>query len=174
VETTVNQRDNAFEALFLSDFAPVLRAAQLIVGDAELARDLTQDAFAKLFVHWRRVSTYDRPGAWVRRVAINGAISATRRRRRGRLAADAFERQRIGPEALADPADVSSHELIATLGQLPPQQRAAVVLFYLEDQSVADVAELLGTSEATVKVHLHRARQRLATLLHEEMTDVVG
>ena len=59
------------------------------------------------------------------------------------------------------------------LGELPPQQRAAVALFYLEDRPVAEVAEIIGCSPSTAKVHLHQARKRLATILGEEWVDDV-
>ena len=64
-------RDGGFDDLF-RELPSVMRSARLIVGDAELARDSTQDAFTKLFVHWKRVSAYDSPGAWVRREACRG------------------------------------------------------------------------------------------------------
>jgi RNA polymerase sigma-70 factor (ECF subfamily) len=168
----MTHKDETFEAIFLAEFPAVLRAARLIVGDAELARDVAQDAFAKLFVHWRRVSAYDAPGAWVCRVAINDAISAAQRRERGRRAAAAYEHERVlgGPDAGDDRRD----ELVAALGCLSPQQRAAVVLFYLEDLPIAEVAVAMGTRASTAKVHLHRARLKLAELLREEVSDVAG
>ena len=56
---------------------------------------------------------------------------------------------------------------------LAPMQRAAVVLYYWEDRPVAEIAELLGVSESTVKQHLHRGRARLASVLHEEVSEDV-
>ena len=53
--------------------------------------------------------------------------------------------------------------------RLPAMQRAAVVLFYFEDRPVAEIADILGISDGSVKVHLHRARQRLMVLLGEEV-----
>lgn len=159
----------SFDGLFRAEFPSVLRSVHLVVGDQELARDITQDAFTKLFVHWRRISRYDRPGAWVRRVAIHDAISATGRRQRRGQAAAAFERQRLttSPGAPDDRLD----QLLGALAQLSVQQRAAVALFYLEDRPVDEVATLMGTAASTVKVHLHRARQRLAEVLQEEDSD---
>jgi len=55
---------------------------------------------------------------------------------------------------------------------LPAKQRAAVVLFYFEDRSVDATAAVMGISPSTAKVHLHRARQRLAEMLGEEIEDV--
>jgi len=63
-----------FEDLFHAEFAAIVRTVFLICHDYERAQDIAQDAFVKLVPRWDRVSRYDRPGAWVRRVAIRLAI----------------------------------------------------------------------------------------------------
>jgi RNA polymerase sigma-70 factor (ECF subfamily) len=68
-----------------------------------------------------------------------------------------------GPDALPDP------ELLDAIGTLSPRQRAVVVLFYLEDRPMEEVADLVGCSTSTGFVHLHKARHRLAELLSEEV-----
>src|SRR5947207_14984788 len=75
------QRDEAFEMFFLTEHGSVLRTLQLILGDRQAAEDATQEAFYRLLVHWRKDSQYDRPGAWVRRVAIRIATRARGSRR---------------------------------------------------------------------------------------------
>jgi RNA polymerase sigma-70 factor (ECF subfamily) len=65
-------------------------------------------------------------------------------------------------------------DLINAIGVLAPKQRAAVVLFYLEDRPVEEIARVMGTSTSTVKQHLHRARARLAEVLQEEAVDDVS
>src|SRR4051794_23341899 len=70
-----------FEDLWGAHFGSVVRTALLIVGNLEEAKDVAQEAFARAFQHWRRVSQLDRPEAWVHRVATNLAISTARRRR---------------------------------------------------------------------------------------------
>jgi len=59
-------------------------------------------------------------------------------------------------------------DVLRAVAKLPGTQRAAIVLFYLEDRPVAEVADSLGCSDATARVHLHRGRKRLAELLGEE------
>ncbi|HEX2030555.1 MAG TPA: sigma-70 region 4 domain-containing protein, partial [Actinomycetota bacterium] len=75
----------------------------------------------------------------------------------------------LDPPAPPSGADL---DLARALRQLPAAQRAAVVLHYLEDRPVAEVAALMACSPSTAKVHLHRARKRLAALLGEEDDDV--
>src|SRR4051812_32532105 len=77
----MRQRDEAFEMFFLAEQGSVLRTVQLILGDRQAAEDATQEAFYRLLVHWRKISQYERPGAWVRRVAIRIAVRARRARR---------------------------------------------------------------------------------------------
>ncbi len=144
----------------------VLRSVFLVTYDRGRAEEITQEAFAKLFAQWRRVSRYDRPDAWVRRVAIRLAIrAAARERRRPALEADAFD-----PAAGSSLPDI---DLARAVASLAPQQRACVVLYYFEDRPIPEITDLLEIAEPTVRVHLHRARQRLFELLKEEVTDDV-
>jgi RNA polymerase sigma factor (sigma-70 family) len=158
-----------FTSFYRAQFSPVVRTVFLIVNDRGRAEELAQDAFLQLLSHWARVSKYERPDAWVRRVAIRMACRAVRRAQLGRRLLT-IHAGRSEPSA---PALGSGDEIFHLVGGLPPSQRAAVVLFYYEDRPVADIAELLGCTPTTARVHLHKARQRLATLLHEEVEDVV-
>ena len=152
--------------LFRAEYPLVLRTVFLIVHDRGRAEDVTQEAFIKLLTHWRRVSRYERPDAWVRRVAIRMAL---RQSSRERMRPD-LERDAAPPAAIEQLPDV---DLARAVANLPPMQRASVVLFYFEDRPVAEIVDILGIAEATVRVHLHRARSRLAELLGEEVGDDV-
>ncbi len=157
----------AFDALFRNELAALVRTAYLLLGDADEARDVAQEAFVQLYVHWRKVSEYDAPRLWLRRVAIRqaGKVAVKRKRRRA-LETDVAE-------PYAEPS-LPDEELRRAIASLPANQRAAVVLHYYEDRSVADIGNVLGCSENTAKVHLHRARKRLASVLgeREETPDV--
>jgi RNA polymerase sigma-70 factor (ECF subfamily) len=74
--------DGEFVRFFRAEYPEVIRSVYLIVHDREQARDIAQDAFAELFSRWRRITRYDRPDAWIRRVAIRMAVRALRRERR--------------------------------------------------------------------------------------------
>ncbi len=162
----VAKADPEFLALVRSDYGSLLRTATLITGDAEAARDTVQEAFTRLFVAWGRVSQYDRPGAWVRRVTIR---LAARWRTRERARAQATLNI---PVVAAGPAPVPGEpDLAVALEVLSPMQRALVVLHYLDDLTIVDAARIVGCNESTARVHLHRARGRLAALLEEESPD---
>jgi RNA polymerase sigma-70 factor (ECF subfamily) len=72
-------------------------------------------------------------------------------------------------EAVAPDPDLPDVDLARAVQRLPAMQRAAVVLFYFEDRPVAEIADILDISDGSVKVHLYRARQRLAALLEGEV-----
>ncbi len=155
-----SSRDDAedFRQLFEATRARVVRTVWYVVHDDEVAQEITQEAFLALFRHWRKVRSYDRPDLWVRRVALQKAQrEAARMRRRDHLERTANPPP--GPDALPDP------ELLDAIGALSPRQRAVVVLFYLEDRPMEEVADLVGCSTSTGFVHLHKARRRLAELL---------
>lgn len=154
-----------FDELFRYEYPRILQTIRLVLGDRAAAEDVAQDAFAQLLVHWRKVSRYDQPGAWVRRVALRMAM----RWRTRRIAEARAISLMSGPEA----HPTSDPDLDRALRAIPIMQRAAIVLRYFEDRPVAEVADLLGCAEGTAKTHLHRGRQRLGELLQErEENDV--
>ena len=158
---TIKRVDTAeaeFSDFFREEFASVVRTAYLVLHDRTTAEDVAQEAFTRLFVNWAKISQYERPGAWVRRVAIRLAVRHARRDRMRVLLLRWVEPPRHEPDA-SDP------DLMRAIRALPPQQRAAVALHYFEDRPVAEIASMLSCSQATAKVHLFKARRRLASLL---------
>lgn len=144
-----------FDEVFAAEYSAVVRVVAPIVGSVGDAEAVTQDAFLKAYLRWRRIGSYDRPGAWVRRVAIRDAVRVAHRARRHPAPA---------PAPSADPADGAATRVDVTraLQELPARPRAAVVLHHLAGWSVAEVADVLGCAEGTVRAHLHRGRQALA------------
>ena len=154
-----------YEWLFRACFARVHRTVTLVLRDQARAEEVTQEAFLKLLENWRKVSAYEQPEAWVRRVAIRLAVRQAHR-----------ESDRLWRERAAERPGTTSTEpdldLADAVASLAPRQRAAVVLHYYEDLPVLEVARVLNVSESTVKQHLHRARAHLAELLGEEVEHV--
>lgn len=151
----------------LAAFYP--RAYQRLVGTLRVmgvpsadAAEVAQDAFVRLIPRWSRIKDYESPDAWLRTVAWRIWLN----RRRGdrlRLVADA-------PESVSQPpaqtsVDLAAADVEAALADLPDGMREVVVLHYLTDRSVAQIATELDVAEGTVKSRLHRARAALATAL---------
>ena len=157
------ETDLEYAWFFRAEFPMVLRTVFLILGDQGKAEDVTQEAFIQLLSHWKKISRYERPDAWVRRVAIRLAVKAQRRERMREV----LERDTSGSSGPKAP-DV---DLANALQRLPLKQRTCVLLFYYEDRPIAEIVDILGISEGAVKVHLHRARERLASLLGEEVDE---
>jgi len=154
-----------FRDLFAAAYPQVVRTVWFVVHDQGMAEEIAQDAFTELYRDWSRLRTYDRPDLWVRRVAIRKAQrEASRRTRRVVL-----EQTAGGLTLVDDGIRLPDPELIAAIRTLPPKQRAIVVLFYLEDRPMNEVADLVGCSTSTGFVQLHQARKRLAAALDEEV-----
>lgn len=148
--------------MFRAHYRSLVRSLAVAAGDATLAEEAVQEAFARAHIAWRRIGTYDDPVAWVRRVAINRIKDQHRRDRRKRAAL-----ARMGPDLWSElPAD-GSVEVRAAIGGLPLRQRLAVALHYLDGLSVAETAAAMGISEGSVKTHLARARSALHPVLEE-------
>lgn len=158
--------EESFSWFFAGEYPRLVRSLSHLVR-REDAEDISQEAFARLHQRWAKISRYERPDAWVRRVAINLAFSHAKREGRRR------EREtRAARLTSRGPADAGvDAEVLAAIRTLPTRDQALVVLFYFEDRPVAEAAEILGISPGSAKVSLHRARARLAERLHEEVRD---
>lgn len=150
-----------FDELVETESRGLLAAVYAIVGDSHRAEEIVQDAFERGYRRWRRVSRLDRPGAWVRRVAVNEAISTTRRRaseQRALARVDGFAR---GREA-ADPlAALDDEGVWAEVRRLPTEQAAVIALRYGADLGIVEIAETMHLTAPAVKSLLHRARAAL-------------
>lgn len=160
VEGLVTDRLHEYSAFFRAEFPRVLRTVELMLRDHGRAEEITQDAFVQLLLNWAKVSGYERPDAWVRRVAIR---LASRIARRDRLLA-LLRFDLAPPPGMPD----GRYDVTTAISRLSTSQRAAIVLHYYEDRPVSEIAAILGCAESTARVHLHRGRRRLAELLGED------
>ena len=142
----------SYEVFFDEHYEPVRRALTVALADAELAEDAAQDAFARAYVHWRTVAEMERPAGWVYVVALRGG-----RRQRGRRVAVAAP----APEVDVIGNMLEREALEPMLARLPERQRVAVVLRYLADLPLTDVAAAMGCKLGTAKSTLHTALARL-------------
>jgi RNA polymerase sigma-70 factor (ECF subfamily) len=154
----------SFRVFYDSHYGPVLAIAYALSGSWPAAEEAAQEAFLRAFREWDRVSGFDRPDSWVRTVAANLARSRLRR-----LAAELRAVTRLSSRTSDRYEDAQlpamSQQVWAAVRSLPRRQAEVVVLHYLEDASVDDVATTLGIAAGTVKAHLHHARKNLAKKL---------
>jgi RNA polymerase sigma factor (sigma-70 family) len=153
-----------FDDFYRSEFGHVLGLAFVLTGNQWVAEETAQDAFTAAFRRWRSIAAYDSPGAWVRRVTCNRAASVLRRRVRE---AKALMRL-VGRTQLYIELAEGDEAFWQAVRRLPTRQAQAVALYYMEDYSVREVAEVLDCSEGTVKTHLSRARDAIARQLQLE------
>jgi RNA polymerase sigma-70 factor (ECF subfamily) len=162
VRPVVSRRSDGFAECYEHSYTALTKQLYLYTGDLGLAQDLVQEAFCRALPRWSKVSTYDDPVAWIRRVAFNLANS---RWQRAKVAARYLRGQREQHARGPNPDRVAA---VAALGTLPARQRRVVVLYYLADRSVAEIAAEEGVPAGTVKTWLSRGRAALAGLLAEE------
>jgi RNA polymerase sigma-70 factor (ECF subfamily) len=155
------QKDRAFEVLLQHYQAKVFRLVFSIVANSARAEEVTQDVFLKV---WQALPAYDGRASlatWIYTIARNTSISYLRAE---------FYRKTLpleeAPEPFAEVEPVLSRiEIERLLATLPDEQREVIVLFYLQERSIEDVAAMLDLPEGTVKSHLHRARKAMATTM---------
>lgn len=159
-----------FDAFYVAAVHRVVLYVYAVCGDKSEAQDIAQEAFARAWQHWARVSGYDDPEAWVRVVAWRLTANRWRGLRR-RLAALA----RLGPpEGVSESPSPDRVAVVGALQRLPRAQRRVVALYYLFDMPVGDIAESVGAPVGTVKAQLSRGRRTLAGLLGEKEANGVN
>jgi RNA polymerase sigma-70 factor (ECF subfamily) len=157
-----------FGAFYRSQYHAVVALAYALTGKAAVAEELAQDAFLVAYRNWGRISGYEVPGAYVRRVVTNMSVSFSRR-----LGAQARALARLASRTptWTAPLEQPDADFWRSVRSLPPRQAQVLVLRYLEDRSSAEIAHILGCSEATVRVHLHNGRLSLASRLGIETNE---
>jgi RNA polymerase sigma-70 factor, ECF subfamily len=150
----------AFELLLDHYQEKVFRLVYSILKETAKAEEVTQDIFLKL---WQVVSDYDGRASlstWLYTIARNTALSTLRAESyRKTLPIEDHE-----PSSANWKAGLQRMEMMQLVERLPDVQQEVITLFYLQDRSVQDVAQMLDLAEGTVKSHLHRARHALAEL----------
>jgi RNA polymerase sigma-70 factor, ECF subfamily len=158
---TADAETASFDDFYGAAARRLVRYAYALTGNISDAQEIAQEAFARAWQRWDSVRNLDSPEAWVRRVATNIATSRYRRDRTARaarpylIAADVPE---ISPDTVA---------LVAALRKLPERQRVVMVLHYLADLPVGQIAAELRCPVGSVKAWLYRGREALAVALSE-------
>jgi RNA polymerase sigma-70 factor, ECF subfamily len=152
----------SFEEFYVATVDRLLGHLFLVTGDLHAAEEIVQEAFTRASMRWSRLRDYDVPEAWVRRVAMNLAADRARSLRRQTRAI-----VRLGPPPSVPAVSIETLALVQALGSLPVRQRQAIVLHYLADLPVAEIAQALAVPSGTVKSLLARGRRALAAELGE-------
>ncbi|MDT4942482.1 MAG: hypothetical protein QOJ34_2571 [Pseudonocardiales bacterium] len=153
--------EQEFDAFYLAHYPRVASYCWRLVGDRELAHDLTQEAFARMVARWRRI---DDPRAYVYRVATNLVRHAWRDRDKSRLLTEAVAATLMTEWPGPDSSAVGLRDAVTAL---PRRLREVVLLHYFADMSVPDVAATVGRPAGTVKRQLSEARASLANALED-------
>lgn len=153
----------SFDEFYANAAARVVRHAFALTGDLAEAQDIAQEAFARAWQRWPAVSRCDSPQAWVRRVATNLAVSRWRKLRVARSAAAYRTAEQHAPEIGPDTV-----ALVAGLRTLPERQRLVLVLHYLGDCTIEQIAAELGCPAGSVKGWLARGRAALAAAMRAD------
>jgi RNA polymerase sigma-70 factor (sigma-E family) len=152
------RNDPQFEEFVTARFAQLRRVSYLIVGDWQHAEDVVQSALMKVYSAWSRLERKGSLEAYTRRAVVNASISWARRPRRELPSALLPDH---GVEQDSAPFDEG---LARALNRLAPAQAAIIALRFVDDMSVAEVADLLGITEGTVKSQTSRGLLRLKDL----------
>ena len=151
-----------FEEFARARTPQLLRSAWLLCGDTHQAEDLVQETLAKVYVRWHRrlAGRIDNPAAYAQTTLVRTFLSARRKR-------TDLPSAELPEPAAGDHAHLSDLrlQLVAALGALAPLDRAVLVLRYLDDLSVAEVADRLGQSQGAIRNRSMRALERLRPLL---------
>jgi RNA polymerase sigma-70 factor, ECF subfamily len=151
-----------FTDFYAASFRRLVGQLYAMTGNHAEAQDAVQEAFIRAWAHRRRLERSAAPEAWVRATAWRIAVSRWRRARLGR----ALMRSSPQPEVTDGPGP-DRVALLDALRQVPAEQRRALVLYHVCDQSVAQIAAETGVPVGTVKARLARGRAALAPHLRD-------
>lgn len=156
--------DLDFEAFYQREYAAAVRLAFALTGRRDLAEELAQDSFLECLRRWERVAAYEDPRGWLRRVLTNRCISSGRRHLTELRLLVKLRRERPPSLSISEPSD----RLWVAVRQLPRRQAQVLVLAFVEDIDVRQIAATLGIGEESVRTHLRRGRATIAARLEEE------
>lgn len=167
-----------FEALVQPHYEMLYRTAYRLTRSTHDAEDLAQDVCVRAYPHLVELERLEKPRSWLLRVMYRAFIDSVRRYER----ANVGSLEAIDPEVLVSdelgPADLTerslrARQLNAAWRHLDSEQRGLLALHDIEGHSLAELQEITGLKQGTLKSRLHRARVRLGKLLRRENSDSV-
>jgi RNA polymerase sigma-70 factor (ECF subfamily) len=149
-----------FEELYEREYPGLVGVATALSGDRRDAEDLVQDTMVKAFLHWKRLRLFERPGAWCLKVLTNACRSRWRARR--------TEQRYLARLGRSDVSEGPSDDVMAfwsAVRRLPTRPGTAVALYFAGDHTTAEVAEIMGVPEGTIRSDIARARASIMSEL---------
>ena len=165
----MEDRDADYAAFFAASWPRLFRTTYAIAGDRQRTEDALQTAFAQAWASWPKVAAANDRIAYVRRMAVNAALSRHRRASSRRETVVAVLPETVQPSG--EDALLSGDETWQAVQGLPPRQRAVVVLRYYEDLSEREIADVLGCRPGTVKSQASAALASLRSRLGDPATE---
>jgi RNA polymerase sigma-70 factor (ECF subfamily) len=144
-----------FDDFYTTSFDRVRRAMTLTFRDPQLAEDVTQEAFYRALRKWPKISQHDHPEGWTMLTALNAGRDVARRRNRHQQRAPMLTDNRdseVGHKSVEDRMLVTD-----LLARLSDRQREALLLRYISQLTIPEIAHVMGCAEGTVKSTLHSA-----------------
>jgi RNA polymerase sigma-70 factor (ECF subfamily) len=155
-----------FDDFVAREFGPTIALGLALLRDEDDALDVAQETMTRALERWDEVAALDRPGAWSRRVALNLVTDKLRGRTRSRRLNGRLAGRQVDHSAGAE-VDAWDAAFWSEVAALPERQRNVIVLFYVHDLPVVEIADIVGAADGTVKSDLARARDRLRQRLSE-------
>ena len=159
----------ALALLFRRWNARLISHAWRLLGDPEAAKDAVQEVWSEIVRGLPRLADTRAFPAWAYRIVSRRCARMIGRARRDRRLSDAIEAEPAADSYEAPGARLDGERLRRAMAGLPPEQRAAMALFHLEEMSVAEVAVALDVPAGTVKTRLMNARRKLHAVLEGEV-----
>ena len=138
-------------------------------GDEELANDLAQEAILKAYLHCASFEGNAKLQTWIFRIAYNEYLNEQNRYwNTHRVAVDSYEEVDTQTTDEQTDSQFRYEPLYRAIDQLPKQEKVVVILYYLEEKSIREIAHITDISEGNIAVILFRARKRLKTILSHD------
>jgi RNA polymerase sigma-70 factor (ECF subfamily) len=142
------------------------------VRTAEDAEELSQDVFMKAFRNLQSFKGESSFSTWLYRIAYNTAISEIRKKKWEYLAIEEAQIENVSEEEIAKAMGLTDQNeqikrLELAIEKLQPDDKALILLFYMEDKSIEEIGQISALSQSNVKTRLHRIRKKLFVILNE-------
>ncbi|MGB2763688.1 MAG: sigma-70 family RNA polymerase sigma factor [Candidatus Aminicenantaceae bacterium] len=157
VQNGREQSISAFEFLIEKFKNRIFTVCYRIIGNIEDAKDISQDTFVEIYMKLKTLQDPRKFSVWIYKIAVNKSINFLRKKRRVLL----FSKANSFVTEEKDKEIIKRDTINFLLNRLTPDYRAVLVLFYIEDKTIKEIASILDITESAVKMRLKRAREKL-------------